>query len=180
VSNKNFSPEFWLQQFYLDPEMELHTIELYKIWYEKKEFVRKAIEMNPFNHTKFLWTDAGIIRNADAPYMMRGYPNVRKIPDDKMLVLCVEPFHDDDGVDFAKLDRLAGGVIAGSVNVWNEWLDLYGDVVNRYAEEKLFIGKEQNVINAMYIERKDLFELLQKRESGAFDKWRYILRYLGS
>lgn len=74
VANKAFPPTFWKDQHATDPEKNIHSPELYKVWFEKKEFVKRAMEMNPYGHTDFVWTDAGICRSEGLAALIRNYP----------------------------------------------------------------------------------------------------------
>jgi hypothetical protein len=46
TANTKFSQDFWLNQHIMDPEKEYHSVDLYKVWYEKKEFIKRAIELS--------------------------------------------------------------------------------------------------------------------------------------
>jgi len=46
-----------------DPQSKNHGAELYVIWYMKVELVQRAIELNPFNSTHYLWVDVAMQRN---------------------------------------------------------------------------------------------------------------------
>ena len=39
--------------------------EMAMIWYEKKEFVNKAIKMDPFGSDMYIWLDVGALRGRD-------------------------------------------------------------------------------------------------------------------
>ena len=97
---KRYGYKFWKDQVDLDQEYrdtekteKTHTPELYAIWYEKKEFVLKAIELNPFNHSKFLWADAGGFRLPQWYSQLQNFALAEKVSDSKMFLLEIEPFH---------------------------------------------------------------------------------------
>lgn len=55
--------QFWEDQHEKDPEKKIHPhYYLYWIWNEKLEFLRRTIELNPFNSDFFAWVDSGYLR----------------------------------------------------------------------------------------------------------------------
>jgi hypothetical protein len=173
----------------MDPEREIHNPELYKIWFEKLEFVKRGIQLNPFGHDDFLWTDAGICRKESVKNLILKFPFADKIPVDRMLVLQVMPFTRSDnekrilnGVEIlagTSKDRIAAGIIAGRKEMWEKYSALYYKTLDKFKKAGVFWGKEQNVLSTMVIENKDIFSLIEgyvKKE----EKWLYSLVYLGS
>ena len=186
VANIKYPESMWESQPDKDPEKELHSVDLYKLWYEKKEFVLTAIELNPFEHDDFLWLDAGIVREPEIlPLIKDDFPNASRIPTDRMLLLQVQPFTQDDEKkyhtitgNFLKRDRIAAGLIAGSASSWHKWSAIYDETMNRYLEADLFIGKEQTIMSTMVLENKDLVSLISPPKNFG-KKWFYSLIYLG-
>jgi len=186
VANIKYPESMWESQPDKDPEKELHSVDLYKLWYEKKEFVLTAIELNPFEHDDFLWLDAGIVREPEIlPLIKDDFPNASRIPTDRMLLLQVQPFTQDDEKkyhtitgNFLKRDRIAAGLIAGSASSWHKWSAIYDETMNRYLEADLFIGKEQTIMTTMVLENKDLVSLISPPKNFG-KKWFYSLIYLG-
>ena len=186
VSNIKFSDEMWDSQHERNPEKELHSKDLYKLWYEKKEFVLTAIELNPFDHDDFIWMDAGIIRDDDIiPLIKDNFPVANRIPLDRILLLNVNPFMAADEVrknnvvgDFSRKDRIAAGIIAGHSNTWLKWTDIYDDTFTRYLEADMFVGKEQSIMSTIVLENKNLISLINPPKNFS-KKWFYSLIYLG-
>jgi Bacterial protein of unknown function (HtrL_YibB) len=183
TASKAFPPEFWESQLALDPEKRTanHTPDLYKIWYEKKEFVKRAIELNPFNHDDFVWTDAGIFRNEELVHIARFYPDANRVPTDRVLLLNYSPFTTEDvnTDDFRKKNRIGGGVIAANKKLWYTWSDLYDKTVQKYIEQKKFVGKDQSIMASLFLENKSLVSIVRPCETE-LNKWLYLLMYLGS
>lgn len=186
VANIKYTEDLWQSQLEKDPEKELHSVELYKLWYEKKEFVLTAIELNPFDHDDFLWMDAGIIREeAIIPLIKSDFPNPNRIPTDRILLLNVKPFMQEDEVkvnnvtgNFLKKDRIAAGVIAGHALTWLKWSDIYDTTMKAYIENNMFIGKEQSIMSTMVLENKNLVSLINPPKNFG-RKWFYSLIHLG-
>ena len=186
VANIKYPEDLWQAQLEKDPEKTLHSVELYKLWYEKKEFVLTAIELNPFDHDDFLWLDAGIIREeAIIPLIKAEFPNPNRIPTDRMLLLNVKPFLQVDEVkvnditgNFKEKDRIAAGVIAGHAETWLKWSDIYDETMRKYIDADLFIGKEQSIMSTIVLENKNLVSLINPPKNFG-RKWFYSLIHLG-
>jgi len=173
---KKYSRDFWIQQKKLDHE-EYHTHELYAIWYEKKEFVRKAIILNPFLTSKFVWCDAGICRNIAWASAINSFPISYKIPDDKFLVLRITDFEKHD--DFLKINCVGGGILAGTKECWIDFCNKYDTMIEKYNRERKFVGKDQSIIASMIKEEPDKFKLVERIEGfDDFMCWFSLLFYL--
>jgi len=186
VANIKYSEEIWQSQLEKDPEKDLHSVELYKLWYEKKEFVLTAIELNPFTHDDFIWLDAGMIREeAIIPLIKSDFPKASRIPTDRMLLLNVKPYMMEDETkinnitgNFANKDRIAAGILAANITTWHKWSEAYDVIVKKYLDANLFIGKEQNIMSTLVLENKNLISLITPPKNFT-RKWFYSLLYLG-
>jgi hypothetical protein len=179
----------WQSQLDKDPEKELHSVDLYKLWFEKKEFVITAIDINPFDHDDFIWMDAGIIREEALVKLIKtNFPVPSRIPNDRILLLNVKPFLAEDEIKsngpsqitgkFERKDRIAAGIIAGNKEIWLTWSNIYDKTVDRYLEEGRFIGKEQSIMSTIVLENKNLVSLINPPKNFG-QKWFYSLIYLG-
>ncbi len=185
-----FPPTFWEQQAALDPERAIHSPDLYKVWYEKKEFVRRAIELNPFGHTDFVWTDAGVFRDSNlVAAVAERYPVASRIPTDRLLLLNYMPFtpgdertHEFPGgtkIVFPRdKPRIGGGCIAAPVALWKWWIDAYDETLTRFRKAGLFVGKDQTIMASLALENRGKVSLLDLRKAAP-DMWLYLLLYLG-
>jgi len=173
---QKYSKDFWIEQKTLDHEI-YHTYELYAIWYEKKEFVRKAIILNPFSTSKFVWCDAGICRDNTWIPIIKTFPASNKIPDNKFLVLRITDFEKHD--DFLKINCVGGGILAGSKECWIDFCDSYDKMIQKYNDKKKFIGKDQSIIASMIKEEPDKFQLVNRVEGfNDYMCWFSLLFYL--
>lgn len=189
-SSKNFSQAFWERQYEKDPEKNIHSIDLYKIWYEKKEFVKMAIRINPWGHTDFVWTDAGICRNPSMTGLIRDFPVADRIPTDRILMLNPGEFTENDNTVFnfkgieimggghGKM-RMSAGIIAGSIQSWKTYDSVYEKTLDKFIDAGIFCGKEQNVMATIVLENRDLVSLVEPKPIFG-DFWRYLLLWLGS
>lgn len=151
---KRYGTDFWITQKLKDHE-QYHTPELYVLWYEKKEFVKKAIALDPFKTTKFLWCDAGICRNKDWIPVLKNFPRSDKVPEDTFLVLRITDFENHD--DYQYSNCVGGGILAGSKKVWESYYNKYDSMIQNYLENNKFIGKDQSIIASMIKKEPEFF-----------------------
>jgi hypothetical protein len=180
----------WEKQYAADPEKAIHSVELYKVWYEKKEFVLKAIEANPFQSKKFVWTDAGCMRDpVFEQILQKNYPVGSRIPEDRILLLNVAPFtKSDEIVDTINgvtikgggkdRVRIGGTIIAGTAAVWKRWSELCDEAVQRFLKAGIFMGKDQTIFATVVLENKNFVSLLDSKKIAP-NPWLYPLLYLG-
>ena len=190
TANTAFPPGFWEKQHAIDPEKDIHSFELYKVWYEKKEFVKRAIALNPFGHSTFVWTDAGIMRSTEIRDLVaKNFPVTERIPTDRMFLFNWWPYAMADDKDlvfpgnirikspYAK-PRILANILAGSIQAWSKWDTLYDDCMQRCIAAGLFVGKEQDIMGVVAIEAKNDISLLDLRKISP-EPWWYVILYLG-
>ena len=181
---------FWDSQHTIDPEKAYHSPDLYKVWYEKKEFVKRAILLNPWNHTDFVWADAGILRSKELCSLIKdGFPHANRIPTDRMLLSNVGEFTEKDsivrtinGVEFrgdtsGKM-RIDAKVIAGSSESWKQYDILYDSILDKYRTANLFLGKEQTLMATLVLEHSSFVSLVEPKPIGP-EFWYYLILWLG-
>jgi hypothetical protein len=176
-------PTLWIDAKKLDTENVGHSPELYATWYEKKEFVQRAIALNPFGSDKYVWCDAGICRYpAWIPYLMP-FPKAEIVPAGRMLVLRIEPFDhfqsaEADGIygEFTGKNSVGGGILASDIAGWTAWSIAYDAMLIRYHFAGRFIGKDQNIMGSMILERPELAILLDPPPiMSGVERWFYLL-----
>ena len=166
-----FGKSFWTSQHSIDRETQIHSPDLYAIWYEKKEFVLRAAALNPFNHSRFIWCDAGAFRYPEwipqlQNFGLEGIQHV--IPEDRMVLLQVEPFTDEDEEDFyvdkiGKFDecnRIGGGIQGGSIETWKQWSQLYDEKLQERVQKHMFVGKDQTIMAALVLQYPSLVKMI--------------------
>ena len=184
---EKLSPFAWLDTQKLDTENVGHTAELYALWYEKKEFVARAINSNPFFSNEFVWCDAGIGRYPEWNSKIQGFPARGFIPRGKMLLLEIDPLQeydwrpDDHGIrgEFTGRATFGGGILASDINGWNRWSMAYDAMLARYLLAGRFIGKDQNIMASMILEQPDLALVVRRPQNmAATQRWFYLLFFL--
>jgi hypothetical protein len=189
--NKKYPETFWRKQFTMDPEKELHkSTDLYKVWHEKKEFVKRAIALNPFEHDDFIWMDAGCIRSEDMASLVTNFPHASRIPTNRMLLLNVQPFSKQDNTIYrfekgvsiqggvTGVARIGGGVYAGSTRMWNQFDKAYNTIFEKYVTANVFLGKDQSLLATLVLENNKLVSLVEPKPFFA-DPWFNLVLYLG-
>lgn len=181
-----YGRNFWKNQITIDPEAVKHSPELYAIWYEKKEFVKRTIETNPFSSDKFIWCDAGCLRYPQWTPNVYNFGQEKNIPDDKMLLLQVFPFTEEEinqetPRKFEIVNRIGGGIQAGSIKAWEKWYDIYDKQLQMYNKYGKFIGKDQSIMAEIVLNYPDLVEIVHANKNQPdVDKWFTLLFYLSN
>lgn len=181
---KKLSPKAWAQTHLIDHEADKHSPELYAIWYEKKEFVARAIEMNPFGSEHFIWCDAGICRFPEWVAHLQAFPRREMVPNGKMLALRIAPFDQPlcpDGIrgDFSRSASVGGGILAADAAGWKLWSKAYDEMLLRFCLADRFIGKDQNIMGSMILENPALALVVDPPAAmNSIQRWFYLLFYL--
>ena len=174
---KKYGKDFWASEHekdqeydYFDKTRKIHSPELYAIWYEKKEFVLKAIALNPFKHEKFLWADAGGFRVESWLPRLINFPNPDKIHDSKFFLLNINQFQEENYLTQMKDATIGGGYLAAHKDVWPVFSQKYDAMLEEYKYAGLYVGKDQNIMASMYIKEPDFFDLVSTNLSCE-DPW---------
>jgi hypothetical protein len=182
---QKLSPKVWMDTRKLDPEQQKHSAELYALWYEKKEFVLRTIQLNPFGSDRFVWCDAGIARYPDWFQYLNYFPRREMIPADKMLVLRIAPFEgavDKHGIpgNFKEEVTVGGGILAADVSGWISWSKAYDAMLMKYYLADRFIGKDQNIMASVILKNPQLAVMVDPSEKlNVIQRWFYLLFFLG-
>ena len=180
-----YGKPFWERQKTIDHESQIHSPDLYAIWYEKKEFVQRAIELNPFNHTRFIWCDAGAFRYPELLPQLQTFAQQgieESIPDDKHVLLQVEAFTDEDEEDFmidriGKFDhvnRVGGGIQGATAETWKKWARLYDEKLEERNAKGMFVGKDQSIMAALVLQYPSIVKMIPANRSIR-DHWFTLL-----
>lgn len=180
-----YGRQFWESQRSIDREAAIHSADLYAIWYEKKEFVRRAQELYP-DRDKFIWCDAGAFRNEMVARDLSTFGgSPYRIPEGKMVLLQVFPFtseerteHSGDGIgNFKCVDRIGGGIQAGDRSAWAKWTTAYDDKLAQMNDAGLFVGKDQTIMAAVVLSNPEIVHIIHAR-NDIYDRWFTLLYHL--
>jgi hypothetical protein len=178
---------YFLEHTKMDRESAIgHNMLLYMIWSEKSHFLKRAIELNPFGTDYFIWTDIGCFRRPNTDYIF--WPNaerIAKLPKNRVLLLSVEPFTEkeraitrrEDLPSFQYVNRIGGTIFGGERDVLLEWHNKYYEMLEYFISINRFIGKDQSIMNSVYLINRDMCELINWTP-GCTDIWFYLQDYL--
>jgi hypothetical protein len=160
VALTRYIPSLWTQQAKQDPEIRMNrTLEQYQFGYEKKEFLLKAITMNPFKSIDFVWIE---------PWQFETLPSSefssQNIPTDKILVANPEAFTADDLASsyFRGKTRVDNRILAASSEQWKEYAKLYDIVMNLKLKVFSFVGDDSLMLHYSVIHKPNQFCLVKQ------------------
>ena len=172
-------------QHAIDHEKKIHSVELYLIWNEKSHFLKRAAteveKMFRLPHNdKFVWCDIGCFRTPNTRFLQ--WPDAAKIPDDKILLLEVEPLSSNEPngqvlPNLTYVNYIGGTIFAGSTSAILKWHDAYYEMLERLYSMGRFVGKDQTIMSSVYIEQPEMC-LCVKYPQGYYDRWFYLQDYL--
>lgn len=179
--SKKYDNKFWNNQYQLDKQKTIcnRTIECYKIWNSKLDFLHTAINFNPFNSTKFIWNDIGNIRNNKDIILLKDYPKYNNISEGKIDIIMINNINinDNNKIIFFNDDIVFSGSIFGgdyeSILKFHKLFYLYFDI---YIANNKFIGCDQQIIASIYLKNKELFNTITPNNI-IIDKWFWLYYY---
>lgn len=148
---------------------EKDSLEYMFLMCNKTEFIRKAIELNPFQTDQFVWVDFGInhiFKNDDSIFNSaindlknKNYENVRigSIWNPDMHNVMIKTFRANIYKDIAWY--FAGGVFGGDSKSLIKFADLTKQKCIKTIEEKKTLMWEVNIWFLVYLENPDIFSL---------------------
>jgi len=171
VAFQRYTSDFWLSECKKDHEK--HNAELYAIWYEKKEFVLKAIELDVFNTSKFVWCDAGICRSKTWIRGIQSFPRSDLIVEGKFTVLRITDF--EKYHDFQDINCVGGGILCASKEIWTLYSKKYDTMLKEYIDAGKFVGKDQSIIASMIKKEPDFFHIVPRMPIDDISCWFSLL-----
>jgi hypothetical protein len=177
---KYFGYDFWRKQCYIDVE-KYHTPEVAAIWYEKKEFIEKIINIYrriDINFNKpIIWCDAGCVRDDKWYNIISTFgQNIDVIPKNKLLMQLLNTIPKDQEYFKYPDTYIAASIIAGYPNTWNKCSELYDNSLIEYNKYNICCNSDQYVWASTINSNPKMFELVHVKE--CINKWFYFLDYL--
>lgn len=154
---------FWEKQIMLDPKKE--SSELYAMWALKQEMVRIVANQNRFQSKWFVWCDIGIQRYSKLDEFYISFPldvtrlcvpgRMSFLEVDKIPQKILDDWDESKPADYPFPDIAIGsGCIVGDAEAWNEFGEVYKEMLKEFAMRGWFAGKETNVFFAILMEKK--------------------------
>jgi hypothetical protein len=164
VSTRKYIPNLWAQQVKQDTEIQLgRTAEDLHFLFEKKEFMVKAGQINPFGTIDFVWVDPSFLQPNSGVDI--NFARADRIPTDRLVVWNPEPFTSDDIASsyFRGKRRVDNGILAGSKQAWIEYAKLYEVVMALRLKTEQFIGDDLFMLHYCVIHKPNQFCLIKDK-----------------
>lgn len=161
-----FDLEFWKEQHSKDPDKERHkSYHVYWVWLSKLEFVRRAIEMNPFQSEFFAWVDVGYFRTKTwvGKKFLQHRPNA--LQKDQVLML-----------DHHHVGHVGAGFIGGYSKGLLRYNKIFYDHLKKRQHTK-FIGREEPMLDEACLVEHNLC-LLATPGKKYGRRWVYMAPFL--
>ena len=190
TANKNHKQIIWDALYVKDTVKGKYTTDYYKFLYEKREFVKRVIDYNPFGHTDFIWINPTICKDSRIIPLIKSFPVASRIPTDRLMLFNITPFEFSDEkiktysgtVIFGVRDknRISSSIIAGTKEQWIHYYDMYEESVKKFQKANLFWGLDSILLASIALENKEKVSLIEPKPC-VDPSWRsmYALLYLG-
>lgn len=184
----------WRAHHDIDPEADIHTIELYKIWNEKLEFIHKAIEMTNQEgllHQRYVWMDIGCVRDNRISPFLRFFPDANiRLANGQVYMMNIQSHpslhlsSQNDILDVKHIRQHVGApIIAGDVIGFKKLYKLFYTLLDTYFEQGIFAGKDQNLYFNLHLRHPNLLQLVNVCENHWLmpyqnNPWFYMINFL--
>jgi hypothetical protein len=191
VAYTKYGEDFWQRQKTIDTDNTqagpMHSPDLYCVWYEKKHFVLRTIESNPYDSEYFIWCDAGAVRESgwldDVKKFGCNTIKIKSPPRDKIVLLNIKPYTTADMEHFnmhnvmpSNKDLIGGGIQGAYHDMWQKWSDIYDAKLQEMNQMGKFVGKDQDILNILAITEPTVVCVVCSNTSLP-DRW-FTLLYL--
>ena len=169
----------WDQQYEMDKQKQSgRTKECYILWNSKLWFLMQAIQENPFESDKFVWTDIGCLRTVDSEIQSKliKYPLYDNISDTQLDIVLLSPFQEYKLV-FQDEVHFSGAIFGGHKDTILKIYDLFYNRLNAFIQQGLFVGCDQQTMASVYMTNSDLFHSITIPEHIWIDPWFYMWQY---
>jgi hypothetical protein len=166
--------EFWNRQYARDVE-RYHSPQLGMIWYEKRHFINKAMQLDS-EADIFIWCDAGCVRNEKSFSVANKFgTRATNLNDSKIHLQQVNVFPQKDFCKFPDF-CIAGAIMAGNRSAWLTFIELYEKSLDEYDEYGVSAIMDQNVIHRCVLNKSEVFTLYPQELT--VDPWFKFLELL--
>lgn len=135
-----FDPKFWEGQKLMDHNPS-RSPELYAIWYNKKEFVKRAMEVAG---GPYIWCDVGCARTDAWLPWLGTFGNNTKVPSGRLMLQLLNPLP-HSGYIREGFVGVAGAIIAGDKDAWIQASAHYDIMMKEYAAERIPVCDDQHI-----------------------------------
>jgi len=151
----------WDYQYSIDKLLYCgRTKECYILWNSKLWFLKNAIDINPFDSDKFVWTDIGCLREPNNIRFLKNYPIYDLISNDKLDIALIAPVNDKTKNYFLDEVHFSGAMFGSHkdviINIYNIFYQRFDEFINK----EYFIGCDQQTIASIYNTNSELFNII--------------------
>ncbi|KAJ3807837.1 hypothetical protein F5876DRAFT_90377 [Lentinula aff. lateritia] len=149
----------------IDRERSRHSAELYAIWNGKPYYLDEAVKNSEKQYSYAFWSDAGSFRNE---HVYRGWPSSARLEEvwdegsrvsgvakeDLLFFPMWEPPHasiKNWQEALGPVDTDFSSFFGGSPQTIRWWKELFYLYHNYYLSQGIFVGKDQTLINALFL-----------------------------
>ena len=181
---KKYNIDFWNNQYKIDPTPNIgRNKECYIIWNSKMNFIKEAIDLNPFNSDKFIWNDIGSMRNKYFSNFISKYPIYNNISNNKLDIVLLQNFKDTKQEYYQNEVHLSASIFGASKDIFLQIIELFYKYLDEYIQNNLFIGCDQQILSTIYMKHPELFNLInpyvKNMNNEIIDIWFYLyFRYI--
>jgi hypothetical protein len=174
--------EIWDAQYKLDNQKKTgRSWKCYVLWNSKINFITETIDLNLFgiSSNKYIWIDIGCVRDKIHGKLLTKFPNSNKISENKIDIVLLKDFAISNQKYFQDQIHFAGAIFGGTSNTFKILSELYYKKFDEYLSNNQFIGCDQQIISSVYLENKELFNLVKTRlqKINGIDPWFNLLSY---
>ena len=164
-----YGREFWERQYSRDTE-RYHSPELGIIWYEKREFVRKAMNIVPDAHV-YIWCDAGCVRDEmpEKCFKFFGHRQLINANDGRIHLQQLGELETDSKYYKYPNCFLACAIICGNKSAWDSYRQVYDHTLKQYDSREISGISDQYVTQTCVYILPELFALHLEQTYG--DQW---------
>ena len=185
--NRTYNKKYKQEQFYIDPENNIHNPNLYAVWNIKAFITYEVLKQNPFNSKFFIYTDIGAFRDEIIPDW----------PDNSFVELLSCKLHNrilfgqiqdfvynssDSSDSFITKDLIEGTFFAGSKTAIENFKINFYKLHDELLDKQIFVGKDQKIMN-LYAFKRNKNENVRLRTwnvkcSKSYDNWFFYQKFL--
>jgi hypothetical protein len=166
--------EFWDLQYARDSE-RYHSAKLGMIWYEKRHFIRRIMDLQP-EINSFIWCDAACIRNDDCERAAKDLgQRIQVYEKGRMYLQCIRSIPLKQFFKHPDV-FISCGLLAGDRSAWKEYTDLYEKTLSEYTKEGISTISDQYITASCITKKSELFLLCL--QEGTIDIWFKFLELL--
>ena len=169
-------PAIWEGQEAMDPNPSCgRGIDCYKIWNTKFEFLKEAIDTNPFQSEYFVWNDIGNVREDNLIDYVSTYPSTNKFSRHKLDIVILNGYKEPK-LFFQNEVHFSGSLFGSHKDTLLDLYELFYLYFDIYVEKGYFIGCDQQIFSTLWMKHPDRINPVIPFTTQV-DPWFYLYEY---